>query len=137
MYEFNPDGSIKIPGIIAENQLRKEEKLKKERCILVKKELVNFTPKKCLLHIKLSEAFPDSNFVSTIFHSFQERADVVAKMIKLNEKEFDIEIGSDFHRCKDCCNLVGRFREFLDGNIIEDKGSCTLKERSFAYEDYF
>ena len=24
-----------------------------------------------------------------------------------------------------------------DGNVIEDKGTCTLKEREFNYEDYF
>jgi len=137
MYEFNPDGSIKIPGVIASNIEKRELKLKKERCILVKKELVNFSPKKCLLHIRISDAFPDSNFISSIFHSFQERADVVAKLVKINEREFDVEIGTDFKRCSDCNNLVRRFREFLDGNVIEDKGSCTLKERNFCYEDYF
>lgn len=137
MIGFNPDGSIKIPGMIAENLAKKEMKLKKERCIFVKKELVNFSPKKCILHIKISDAFPDANFISSIFHSFQERADVVAKLVKINEREFDVEIGTDFKRCSDCNNLVRRFREFLDGNVIEDKGSCTLKERNFCYEDYF
>ncbi len=137
MVEFNPDGSIKIPAAIAANIEKKELKLKKERCILVKKELVDFKPKKCVLHLKLSEAFTDNSFISTIFKSFQNQAEVPAKLIKITEKEFDVEIGTDFRRCRDCTTLVRILREYLYGNIIEDKGSCTLKERNFSYEDYF
>jgi len=25
----------------------------------------------------------------------------------------------------------------LDGNVILDEGTCTLKKREFSYEDYF
>ena len=135
MVEFNPDGSIKIPVSIAANQERKELKLKKERCILVKKELVDFKPKKCVLHIRVSEAFPDSDFVSAIFHSLQ--LDTPVKLVKISEREFDIEIGTDFKRCSDCNVISRRFREYLEGNMIEEKGSCTQKERDFYYEDYF
>jgi uncharacterized protein with PIN domain len=135
MVEFNPDGSIKIPASIAANQERKELKLKKERCILIKKELVDFKPKKCVLHIKVSEAFEDSDFISAIFRSLER--DTPAKLIKISEREFDIEIGTDFKRCSDCNALVRRFREYLEGNMIEEKGSCTQKEKDFYYEDYF
>ena len=135
MVEFNPDGSIKIPASIAANIERKELKLKKERCILVKKELVDFKPKKCVLHIKVSEAFPDSGFVSAIFHSLQ--LDTPVKLVKISEREYDIEIGTDFKRCSDCNTISRRFREYLEGNMIEEKGSCTQKERDFYYEDYF
>ena len=137
MVEFNPDGSIKLPTSIAANQERKELKLKKERCVLIKKELVDFKPKKCVLHIKVSEAFENSDFVSNIFTSFKNQADTPSKLLKINERGFDIEIGTDFRRCSDCNSLIRRFREYLDGNIIVDKGSCIQKERSFAYEDYF
>ena len=137
MIEFNPDGSIKIPANVAANQAKKEMRMKKQRCILVKKELVDFKPKKCVLHIKVSEAFEDSNFISDIFTSFKNQADTPSKLIKINEREFQAEIGTDFQRCRDCNSLIRRFREFLDGNIIVDKGSCTQKERNFAYEDYF
>ena len=137
MVEFNPDGSIKIPGSIAANLERKELKLKKERCVLIKKELADINPKKCVLHVKVSSAFPDSAFVSNLFRSFQENSDTPSKLVKINEREFDVVIGSDFKRCTDCNRLVSMFREFLEGNIIEEKGSCTQKERSFAYEDYF
>jgi hypothetical protein len=135
MVEFNPDGSIKLPASLAANLARKEMKLKKERCILVKKELVDFKPKKCVLHIKVSEVFEDAGFVSAIFRSLQR--DTPAKLIKIDEREFDIEIGTDFKRCSDCKALVRRFREYLEGNMIEEKGSCTLKEKDFYYEDYF
>ncbi|MBW2986293.1 hypothetical protein KY333_02895 [Candidatus Woesearchaeota archaeon] len=137
MIEFNPDGSIKIPEAIIKNQEKKELKLKKERCILVKKELVDFKPKKCVLHIRLSDAFTDNSFISNIFKDFQKHSEVPAKLIQITEKEFDVEIGTDFRRCRDCTTLIRRLREYLSGNIIEDKGSCTLKERNFAYEDYF
>ena len=137
MIEFNPDGSIKIPANVAANQAKKEMRMKKQRCIHVKKELVDFKPKKCVLHIKVSEAFEDSNFISNIFTSFKNQADTPSKLLKITEREFDIEIGTDFRRCSDCNSLIRRFREFLNGNIIVDKGSCTQKERNFSYEDYF
>ena len=40
---------------------------------------------------------------------------------KITENEFEIEVGTDFKRCSDCTNLMGRFAEFLDNNIIEKK----------------
>ncbi|MBW3002897.1 hypothetical protein KY338_07090 [Candidatus Woesearchaeota archaeon] len=135
MVEFNPDGSIKIPGSIAANIARKELKLKREKCILIKKEFLDFKPKKCVLHIKVSEAFEDSNFVSAIFHSLQ--LDTPVKLVKINEQEYDIEICSDFKRCSDCNAISRRFREYLEGNMIEEKGSCPQKEKDFYYEDYF
>ncbi|MBW3004711.1 hypothetical protein KY310_02680, partial [Candidatus Woesearchaeota archaeon] len=126
MVEFNEDGSIKIPGSIAANIARKELKLKREKCILIKKEFLDFKPKKCVLHIKVSEAFADAGFVSSIFHSLQ--LDTPVKLIKLNEREYDIEVGTDFKRCSDCNHISRRFREYLEGNMIEEKGSCTQKE---------
>ena len=135
MVEFNPDGSIKLPVSLAANIARKELKLKKEKCILIKKEFLDFKPKKCVLHIKVSEVFEDSNFVSEIFHSLQ--LDTPVKLVKISEREFDIEVGSDFKRCSDCNHISRRFREYLEGNMIEEKGSCTQKEKNFYYEDYF
>lgn len=135
MVEFNPDGSIKLPAAVAANTARKELKLKKEKCILIKKEFLDFKPKKCVLHIRVSEAFEDSNFVSEIFHSLQ--LDTPVKLIKISEREFDIEVGTDFKRCSDCNHISRRFREYLEGNMIEEKGSCTQKEKNFYYEDYF
>ena len=135
MVEFNPDGSIKIPSSIAANLERKKLKLKREKCILIKKEFLDFKPKKCVLHIKVSEAFENSNFVSAIFHSLQ--LDTPVKLVKINEQEYDIEIGTDFKRCSDCNTISRRFREYLEGNMIEEKGSCPKKEKNFYYEDYF
>lgn len=135
MVEFNPDGSIKIPGSMAANIARKELKLKREKCILIKKEFLDFKPKKCVLHIKVSEAFEDSDFVSAIFHSLH--LDTPVKLVKISEREFDIGVGSDFKRCSDCNHISRRFREYLEGNMIEEKGSCTQKEKDFYYEDYF
>ena len=60
------------------------------------------------------------------------------KFNKINDKEFEIEVGTNFRRCSDCNKLVNQYREFMDGCVIEDKGSCTHEPRSnFSYEDHF
>ena len=66
-----------------------------------------------------------------------QTSEVPTKLKEISEKEFEVEIGTAFRRCSDCTNLISRLRNFLDGNVIENKGSCTLKEREFVYEDYF
>ncbi len=140
LIEFNQDGSLKLPEQLARKKQEEKYRLQKGKCILIKKEIVNDkSPKKCSLHIKLSEAFSDNSFVETIYKYFNENSEVSSKLIKLNDKEFDVEIGTSFSRCRDCSSLVSRFREHLDGNIIEDKGSCSFENRkkSFCYEDYF
>ena len=139
MAEFNTDGSIKLPEQFARKKEENKDKLKRQRCILVKRDIVSFTaPKKCVLHITLSDTLSDSRFIETIYNSFREKASVPNKLIKVSEKEFMVEIGTDFRRCSDCNSLVNLYREFLEGNIIDDKGSCMFEGRkNFCYEDYF
>jgi hypothetical protein len=140
MVEFNPDGSLKLPGKLAERDKDSRQKLKSQRCIRVKREAVSFTaPKKCVLHITLSDAFSDNRFVHTIYSYFREKAAVPSRISKIDEKHFEIEIGTDFRRCSDCVSLINEYREFLSGNIIEEKGSCTFEGRkqNFCFEDYF
>lgn len=139
MIEFNPDGSIKLPGQFAKQVEENKERLKSQRCIKIKKELVSFkSPKKCVLHAVLSEAFSDNRFMETIFNDFNENSSTPCKLVKIDEKHFDLEIGTEFRRCTECCSLVNRYKEFLDGNVIEDKGSCSFEQnRNFCYEDYF
>ncbi len=136
MIGFNPDGSIKLPEQFAQ----KKEKLSSQRCIKIKREIVNDSaPKKCVLHITLSDVIPDNRFIENIYGYFKNRATVPNSIKKINEKEFDVEIGTDFRRCSDCSSLINEYREFLEGNIIEEKGSCTFEgmKKNFCYEDYF
>ena len=140
MVEFHPDGSIKLPERFARKKEENMEKLKRQRCILVKKDIVNFTaPKKCVLKITLSDALSDNRFIETIYGYFKNRASVPNSIKKINEKQFDVEIGTDFRRCTDCNSLINEYREFLDGLIIDEKGGCTFegRKRNFCYEDYF
>lgn len=140
MIEFNPDGSLKLPGRVAEQNEAKKNKMKNQRCIKIRREVVNFdAPKKCCLKITLSDFFKDSMFVETTYNYFKEKAAVPNSFVKVNDKEFEVIIGTDFRRCSDCQSLINRYREFLDGNIIEEKGSCTFEgsKRNFNYEDYF
>jgi hypothetical protein len=142
MFEFNPDGSLKLPDTLIKAKSEKEERMKKGNCILIKKELVSFfAPKKCVLHLVLSEGIKDNRFVENVYKYFCENASVLTKIKKIDEKEFEIEIGTDFKRCSDCDQLVARFRDFLDGNLIEEKGNCNYEGRTrnnnFCYEDHF
>ena len=139
MIEFNPDGSIKLPERLAKQKQEEEYKLKKERCILIKREVISgISPKKCALHIRISEAFAGNSFIDEVYKYFNSSSQVPSKLIKINDREFDVEIGTCFSRCRDCSSLVSRFREYLDGNIIENKGSCPFESRQqFCYEDYF
>ncbi len=138
--EFNPDGSIKLPEKFAKIKEENKLKLKQQRCIQVKRSIASFTaPKKCVLKITLSDVISDNRFVETIYNYFKEKASVPSKLIKINERQFEVEIGTDFRRCSDCNSLINEYREFLNSNIIEEKGSCTFEGRkqSFCYEDYF
>ncbi len=139
MVEFNPDGSIKLTGRIAKIDEEQKNRLRFQRCIKIKKEVVSTTaPKKCVLHFTISDAIKDIRFVGNLYNYFKETAEVPTKFIKLNDKEFQIEIGTNFRRCSDCNSLIGKYREFLDGNIVEETGACTFKgNTNFSYEDYF
>jgi len=140
MAEFNPDGSIKLPGRILKQKKSHEFRMKNGLCVTIKKEIINDkSPKKCALSIQLSEKFNDNSFVARVYSEFMNYSEVPSKLSKENDKEFKVEIGTCFSRCKDCTNLVNKFRGFLEGNIIEEKGSCTYEKKGnvFCYEDYF
>ncbi|NQV09451.1 hypothetical protein HQ529_06385 [Candidatus Woesearchaeota archaeon] len=141
MVKFNPDGSIKLPEQLAVINEENKKKMQSQRCMKIRREIVSFTaPKKCVLRITLSDAFNnDSRFIDTIYGYFKNRAAVPNKLTKINDKEFEVEIGTDFRRCTDCASLRNEFREFLYGNIIDEQGNCTFEGRktNFSYEDYF
>ena len=140
MMQFNPDGSLKLSSATVQKKKDNEDRMKKFRCIRIRKEMVNFSaPKKCLLHITLSDVIVDNKFVDNIHHYFKAQCEVPTKLIKINDKEFDVEIGTHFKRCSDCTALVRRYRDFLDDAVIEEKGNCTYEgfRKNFCYEDYF
>jgi hypothetical protein len=139
--QFNPDGSLKISGQAVQKKFQDDQKMQNTRCMHVTKEVVRLdAPKKCVLRIKLSDKISDTRFMETIHNQFKQDASTPTKVTKLNDKEFEIEIGTDFRRCSDCCKLVNRYKEFLDRNLIEKKVGCTYEcpiRRNFSYEDYF
>jgi len=140
MVEFNPDGSIKLPERLVENKKNKEHKLKNERCAIVRKDIISYvSPKKCLLHIKLSEAVKDTSFILRQYEYFNNDSEVPSKLSRKNEREFELEIGTCFRRCSDCTSFINRLREFFDNNLVEEKGGCTYERarRAFSFEDYF
>jgi hypothetical protein len=139
MVEFNPDGSLKLPGSVARQKEENRERMRKQRCLKIRRELVSFTaPKKCVLQLTLSDAITDNRFVETIYKEFCYNAKTPTKLKQLGNREFEIEIGTDFKRCSECTSLIGQYNEFL-GNLIEEKGSCTFqgRVRSWSDEDYF
>ena len=139
-FEFNSDGSLKFPERLLRISSENESKMKNQRCILIKRDLIiTESPKKCVLHIRLSDAISDNRFVETIYNSFRDRSQVPSKLIKSSDKEFDIEIGTCFRRCSDCSSVISNFRDFLEGNVIENKGNCSYEgmNKNFCYEDHF
>jgi hypothetical protein len=140
MVEFNPDGSLKLPTSVLRKKEENEDKMRMQRCIKIERDMVNFTaPKKCILKLTLSDAVRDNRFVENLFNDFNSRAATPMKLKKINEKEFEIEVGTDFKRCSECQSLRNIYREFMYGNIIDKKGNCTYEGRitNFSYEDYF
>ena len=140
MVEFNPDGSLKLPGVLAKKNEDDKQRMQSQRCITVYKDLVSTTaPKKCILQITLSNAISDARFIPTLYNEFKETAKVPSKLKQIDDKHFEVEIGTDFRRCSDCTTLLNSYREHLNQNLIEKKGNCTFQGRSqnFAYEDYF
>jgi hypothetical protein len=139
MIEFNSDGSLKLPENIARIKEEHINKLKHQKCIKIRREIVNFkAPKKCVLYITLSDAIDDSRFISSLYMYFNQKAQTPSALRKIDDKNFEIEIGTDYRRCTDCNSLINKYREFLCSNMIEERGGCTYEGRkNFVYEDYF
>ena len=138
MIEFNSDGSIKLPSNISEEKNKKDNRIKNTRCAQVRKEAVStYAPKKCVLHVELSEKITDPKYIEQAFNNFKDNSETPIKIKKVEDRLYAIEIGSSFRRCSECTSVIRRLRDILDGNVIVDKGSCTLKEREFNYEDHF
>jgi hypothetical protein len=139
--EFNPDGSVKLPGQLAAVKANAEMKMRVGRCVDVRKEVMRtHAPKMCLLHITLSDRMAGDKLIEKI-HSYymKEKSETPTKIRQINDKEWVIEIGSAFRRCSDCNSFVTRIKEFMDGNILESSGNCTFEKRvpGFSYEDFF
>jgi hypothetical protein len=136
MFKFNSDGSLELPDNIRE---QKEDEVKKMegRALLITKEFVNFTPKKCILHLETGKTFNGDEFIRKIHHYWNESAEVPSKITKKDDKNFEIEIGTCLRRCADCNNLVGRYREFMEGHTIIKKGNCYFKEREASDVDLY
>jgi hypothetical protein len=116
------------------------DRMQNARCIMIKRTILSFSaPKKCRLNIRLSEKITDIRFIDTIYRAWQDKAEVPSKLSRNSEKEFEVEIGTCFKRCTDCIKLINRYREFLEGNLIDEKGSCDFEgfKKNFCYEDYF
>jgi hypothetical protein len=139
MVQFNPDGSIILPGKLAAMKSSDSEKMR-GRCILIRRELVSTSPpKSCALHITLSDKIDDNRFVESIYRGWDQDSEVSSKLTKLSEHEFRVDIGTCFSRCSDCEGLIRRYRDY-ESNVIVKNGTCTFKGRptpSFCEEDCF
>ncbi len=138
MIEFNSDGSIKLLGAAEKKKTEETNRFNTQKCIKLRREIVSeYAPKKCVLKIELSRLFDNTKFIANSFNYAKQNSQTPMKFIKINSKEFHVEIGTDFKRCSDCNRYVNNFREFFERNFIEDKGTCTFKGRDFNFEDYF
>ncbi len=138
MLQFNADGSVKLPDKMANSKSRKQDKMRNERTIILRKEIVCKTsPKKCRLTLFLSDKIEDTRFVETIFKQTSERFETPVKLDKTNRREIVIEIGTAFKRCTECNKLINEYRQFIGANFFEENWGCTFEPRQLNYEDHF
>ncbi len=125
--EFNADGSLKIGGIAGKKREEDVYKMENTRCVTIVKEATKSTsPKLCTISITASPLI-EPDFIERTYGFFAKRVDSNVKLEKISDKEYRVIIGGGFSRCRDCQTLITSFRMYLDGNIIEKKGSCTFK----------
>ncbi len=134
---FNPDGSIKLPNSLQKEKENEKRRLTQGFCVKIRKDIVSDrSPKSCRLSLTLSQKL-DNSFIDRIYEHWHP--ETPTKINKISDKEICIDIGTTFSRCKDCQEIIDRIRSSVDGNLIEDKGTCTSKkkEKEFCYEDFF
>ena len=124
--EFNADGSLKLSGSVNKKFEDDLHKMSNTRCVKITRNITRtFSPKLCTLTIEASPHV-DPNFVEKTFGFFSRRVDSTVKFTKLSSSEFQVTVGGEFSRCRDCMLLSYMFREYLNGNIIEKKGTCSF-----------
>ncbi len=125
--EFNADGSLKLSGAVNKQKEEDVRRMKDTRCVkIVKDATKTSSPKHCTISITASNHL-EASFIEKTFGFFSKRVDSNVKLLKLSDRDCQVIIGNQFSRCRDCQELVSSFRIYLDGNVIEKKGSCTFK----------
>ena len=126
--QFNPDGSLRLPGSAQARQDNEMNKMKTGKSVLVTRTVLSYdAPKKCLIELKLSDAITETKFVEMFYEIYKQEISTPTKLRRLSDKEFELEVGTDFKRCQDCNKFIGHFRETFPGNLIDKKGNCTYK----------
>jgi hypothetical protein len=125
--EFNADGSLKMGASAAKKHEEDEYKMRNSRCImLVRDATKTFSPKLCRLTIEVSPLM-EEGFIPRVFNIFSKRVDTTMSLTAISSREYEVIVGGEFSRCRDCNFFVNSLREGLSGNIIEKKGTCTFK----------
>ena len=125
--EFNPDGSLKLSGSSSRRLDDDNHKMDNTRCVKVTREVLrSSSPKQCVVTLEASRVI-EPDFISRTFDFFSKRADSTVKLTKLSSSEFQMSVGGEFSRCRDCQHFISLFREHLEGGVVERRGSCTFK----------
>lgn len=130
--EFNPDGSLKISGSSSRKLDDNTYKMQNTRCVTVIRTVTSsYSPKLCTVLFEASQRL-ERDFIERTFSFFAKRVDSTVKLTKLSDTEFQMTVGGEFSRCRDCQHFVSLFREHLEGGVIEKKGTCTFKGNPFS-----
>lgn len=130
--EFNPDGSLKISGSSSKKLDDNNHKMQNTRCVTVTRNVTSsYTPKLCTVLFEASNKL-EPDFIERTFGFFAKRVDSTVKLTKLSTSEFQMTVGGEFSRCRDCQHFVSLFREHLEGGVIEKKGTCTFKGNPYS-----
>jgi len=138
--QFNPDGSIKLPGWMQQARADDANRMKVGRCLRVLKEVVRTNaPKECVMHLTLSEKMANDQLIESVYKRATSRMETPMKFER-NGNDIKITVGTAFKRCQECTQLIGALKDYVAGNLILEKGNCTYdqhKGRNFSFEDHF
>ena len=129
--QFNPDGSLKIGGSAGRKQEEETRKMRDTRCVRITRDATKTdSPKQCTLHLEASPHL-EAGYIERAFGLFSKRIESTMLIRHVSDKEFQIVVGGEFSRCRDCNYFVSAMREGLFGNVIEKKGTCTFKRAEY------
>ena len=126
-FEFNDDGSIKLPDSIAKRREENERIFREEPSIKVTKNQISTkTPPMCELLIEGSPKLIEPQKIASSFNKARGKFRHMSQLslTKMNRLTYKVKIISGNYRCSWCENFRNYLEEELKVPVI-NKGSCS------------
>ncbi len=134
-FEFNPDGSLKVPESLAKEKEDNDKIFENEPCIrVIRDQVSSVTPLKCELTIEASDKLINFKRIEDLYDLATGKFKHAAKLSiqKINDKKYVVKIISGQFRCSWCED----FRKYLGeemGVKVLNYGSCFFFTGSRKY----